>query len=247
MSLTLTDELLNVYTFPATFKVTGFNWKKKIRQVPIAFRDGGDEIGDKKLDTRVLSIEGIISDNATYAATMATINSWLYKTNLKLSITAGKHINVKSISDVNNTFYEGGFFRLSKLKFNCICPDPFFYTDAVVTTTKVIAVSPYVFNITNSSLFDVLPVFVITNAVDNFDLNVENATDVGKYFKYTDPGFVALKVLTVDNKAGTVRINGINSIQYYSGSWLRLLPGVNTIVYTGLGCSLKIDYYDLEL
>lgn len=247
MSIVLTDENLNTYTFPATFTVKDLGWKKKIRNIPIAFRDGGDEIGDKKLDSRIITIEGIVSDNATYAATMATINSWLYKTNLKLSITAGKHYNVKSIESAGNPFFDGGFFRVSKLKFNCIVADPFYYADALTTSANIIVASPTIFVVTTTSLFDILPVFEIINSVNNVTFNLENATDVGNYFNYTDAAFLAGNTLVVDSKAGTVKKDGINSIQYFSGNWLRLLPGANSFVYTGAACTLNVKYYNLEL
>lgn len=247
MSMVLTDNLGSTFTFPANFRISGYSWKKKTRSVAIAFKDGGDETGDKKLDTRIIEIEGILADNATYLATQATMNSWLYKNDLQLSVTAGKHINVKTITGVSFTFPDGGYNRISRVKFSCICPDPFFYADALTTQIEIIAASPTVFTVTNASLFDVLPIIEIVNSANNFSFTLENATDVGSYFAYIDAAFIVGNILIVDNKLGTVKKEGMNSIQYFSGSFSRLLAGVNSFVYTGAVCTLTFKYYALEI
>jgi len=247
MSMTLTDINGNIYTLNDTFKITDMSWKKKNRVIPIAFRDGGDEIGDKKIDTRTITIEGIVSDNTTYAATMALLNSWFNKTDLKLSVIAGKYINVKVISGVDNDFYEGGFNRVSHVKFTCVCPDPFFYSTTLISNVYAVAASPYSFIITNASYFDIYPAIGIINGANNHSLIIQNVTDDGNYFGFDDVTFDNTETLAINNWDGFVVENGLNAIQYMSGNFLRLLPGANNFTYTGAICNLTFEYYDLEL
>jgi hypothetical protein len=247
MSMTLTDQAAAVFTFPANFKVSGYSWIKKNRIVTVAYRDGGDETGDNKLDTRVIQVEGILRDNTTFLASMATMNSWLYKGNLKLSLDGSTHINVKLISDVNFSFFDGGFNRIARVSFSCICPDPYFYADALTTVTKNVNADPYGFNLTNASLFDVLPIIEIVNGANNFNLTLTNTTDGSKIMSYIDPAFLNGQTLRIDSKLGTVSIAGINKIQYFSGNFLRLLAGVQSFVYTGAINTMNIYYYNLAI
>jgi phage-related protein len=243
----LTDTSLNTYTLPSTFTVKSTGWKRKTREVPIAYKDGGDEIGDKKIATRIITVEGVFSDNSTYLTTINTLFSWLLKTNLQLTINTGYYINVKSISDISNDFFEGGVNRVSKVKFTCICPDPFFYSTSLVSSTTVISASPTTISITNASLYDILPILTITNAANNHSLKIENSTDDNNYFEFIDAAFDNGEALIVDNDVGTVQEESANAIQYMSGNFLRLLPGVNSLVYTGSNCTILFEYYDKYL
>ena len=243
MSITLTDTLANVFTLPANFKISGYSWKKKTRLIQIAFKDGGDETGDKKLDTRQIDIEGILIDNATYLATQTTMNSWLYKNDLKLSISAGYYINVKAITGVSFMFLDGGFERVAKVKFSCICPDPFFYATALTSSVTVVVGTPTAIPINNASLFDIYPNIQIVNSANNHSLVITNSTDDSNFLSFIDPNFDNAETLLVDNKIGTVTEEGINAIQFMAGNFLRLLPGANALVYTGSNCTITITYY----
>jgi len=249
MSIILTDTLAATKTLDANFKIKSFSFKKRNTMLSLAYRDGARSVGDCKVDPRIISIEGIIrgASTAAYETAIQDYFVWLNKLDLKLSWTSGKYINVRQITDVEQQFVDGGFLRLTHLKFNCLCEDPFIYYDTLTTDTKVIAASPTTWVIANAGLYEVFPVIEITNAANNPTLSIENTTDNSRLCSYIDANFLNTNVLTIDNLEGTVERGTTNTIDLFTGSFLRLLPGNNTIKYTGANCTMITKWYKKEL
>ena len=243
----LTDALGNVYTFPANFRVNGFNWKKKTRITEVAFADGGDETGDNKQSTRLIEIEGVLADNATYFTTQNTLNSWLIKKDMKLCINSGTYINVKTIGGASYSFFDGAYGRVSKVKFSCICTDPYFYSDTLTVVSTLITTIPQTITLVNSSLFSILPIYTITNIANNPSVIIENTTDGGNFFSYTDAAFLAGDVLIVNTLDGTVKKNGINVILNFLGSFPRIIAGTQILLVNSASATLDISYRNAEL
>lgn len=49
--------------------------------------------------------------------------------------------------------------------------------------------------------------------------------------------------LVVDCDEQTVLNNGVDSISYFTGDFLQLIPGTNYLKFTGSKCTIKIDYF----
>jgi len=84
------------------------------------------------------------------------------------------------------------------------------------------------------------------------DLELQNDTDVpageseGLKFTYVNNYFVSGNDLIIDCKEGTVVRETTNSIRYFSGAFLKLLPGDNEIKYTGDtdgATTVKFEFY----
>lgn len=73
-------------------------------------------------------------------------------------------------------------------------------------------------------------------------VRLRNVTDDGETFLVQDPSLVDGAVLTVDSGAGTCKRDGANAIRFYTGGWLRLLPGANQIEYEGGAVTVRIYY-----
>jgi len=249
MSIILTDAAAATYTFPANFTVRGIPFKTRSSFVDIAYSAGSKNKGDLKTAMREIIIEGIVgaADAASFETLRNTIYAWLFKTDLKLSFIAGKHFKVKCITNVSPSFFEGGFLRVAKLSFTCQCEDPFQYYDAVSSDNAVIAASPTTWSITNAGAYDVYPVITITNSANNTDFILENITDANRSFEYIDAACLNTLVTVIDNTDGTVFMNGANGVSKFTGNWLRLLPGVNSIKYTGAVCNIDMNWYQREL
>lgn len=248
MSLVLEDTLAATKTLAANFKIVGRPFKKRSSLSAIAYKDGARNISDRKVEPRVMQIEGIL--NAANAAAYETAKngyfSWLYKEDLKLYYDASLYINVKIITDVDEKFYDGGFLRLAKVSFNCQCEDPFWYYVAATTDVKVIGASPTTWIIANAGDYTEYPEITIVNAADNTTFTLENLT-TGKTLGYYDTNFLNADTLVIDNKIGTVKMNGANTIDKISGSFLNLLVGNNSIRYTGANCTITTKWYKKEL
>ena len=69
-----------------------------------------------------------------------------------------------------------------------------------------------------------------------------NETDGGVGLTYSDPAFADGATVVIDCERGTVRRDGVDSIRYLGGRPLRLLPGLNTLSYTGAACAVTIQW-----
>ena len=105
----------------------------------------------------------------------------------------------------------------------------------------------HTFTVSNAGKANVYPVITITaNATIN-DLTLENTADEqsdgnGLKCKYQDPAFFEGDSIVIDCAEGTVKRGDTNTIRYFSGAFLKLLPGDNSLKYTGGNCSLKIEF-----
>jgi phage-related protein len=136
---------------------------------------------------------------------------------------------------------------LAKISFVCLCPDPYYYYETGNTDTQNIAASPTLFSINNPSDFFVFPVIEITNTANNPSLQLKNITDNDRSFNYVDAAFLNGDVLTVDCVAGTVFKGIVNSIGYFAGNFIRLLPENNEFEYTGANCQILTTWTKREL
>ena len=249
MSLILVDPSAASFTLPDNFTIKGMSFKKRQRVVNIAYKDGGRQVGDAMIDTRLVEIEGILYgvDEATYLTNKNLLFKWITKTDLKLYFIAGRYINVKQISNVAHNFAEGGFDRFARIKLTCLCEDPFFYYDAGSTDIQNPVASPTFFTINNAGDFIVFPVITITNAAANVSFTLKNTTDDNRYFTFADVLSAPGDVIVIDCAAGTVQKNGINRIDLLEGDFLRLLSGNNDFEYTGAACQINTAWTVREL
>lgn len=98
------------------------------------------------------------------------------------------------------------------------------------------------FNEGNSEVF---PVFEIIADADLGDgIEMVNASDGNVLFSYTDSNFTSGKKLTVDCKEGTVDLDGTNTIRFFSGQFLKLIAGTNTLKFTGDKCQITVKHRD---
>lgn len=248
MALTLTDTDLNVYTFPDTFKMSGLDWGKNSNVINIAYRDGGKDISDKMIKPRIIRIEGIIqaANEAAYLTAKNTLYKWCYKEDLLLKFDATRYIKVKQIKSVSPDFYDGSFHRISKIKLDCVCEDPYWYYVALSSDNTVIAATPTAYLINNTGDYPVFPEITITNSADNFSMSLENVT-INRKIDYVDTDFVNGSQLIINNAEGKVFRDGNNTIDKFSGYFLLLMPGNNSIVYTGANCTVLTKWYQREL
>jgi len=251
MSIILEDSALNTYTLAANFKIKGTPFRKRSKISTIAYREGGRNTSDKKVDVRTVEIEGILrgTDTADYLTKKNTLFKWLNKEDLKLYYQADRYINVTEITNIQHDFFDGSHFRIAKVAFTCECDDPFWYYVALNTFPFAMITSPQVFTVWNLGDYFVSPVITILNTADNTNLTLTNLTDNLTSLNYADIAFLNGLLLEINNDIGTVKRGqpGINTIDKMTGNFLKLLPGVNTFTYTGATCSIVFKWYNREL
>ena len=110
-----------------------------------------------------------------------------------------------------------------------LCVDPFAY-DPLVTLSQSITTNPQNFNITNSGNAVAKPIFTITANQNIPALTFLNTTNSQTF---TISGIVSTNVVVVDAYNMPVTLNGLNYYKVFSGSFIMLASGVNTLQVSG--------------
>ena len=222
------------YEFNETFRVEGLPFTVRVNNEAIAFSHGGIDVGDDKVSSRLISISGLIhdSDQDAHDVKVQAFLTAVMKKDQQLYWNTLKYINVKSLKKYSPKPVLGADGYVTEISIVLLCDDPFFYN--VSTNSQFVALdgSPKTFNVTNPGGIEVFPLFGFTSQVDNVSFALANVT-AGLCFSYVDAGFTAGKTISIDGQLGQADNSGVDSIRYFDGMFLTLLPGVNTLSYEG--------------
>lgn len=109
---------------------------------------------------------------------------------------------------------------------------------------QVISSSPTTFTLTVNGNVATYPVITISadQGSNLATITLENVTgqESFSHSNQVDSG----DDYVIDTENLTVTNAGTDEIQYFTGSFFQLLPGQNTIKYTGSNCTIKIDWWD---
>jgi len=221
-----------------------------------AFQDGAVDFSDGKLNSRTIKMTTMIDggDPATMSYYRLLLTNALFKENYKLYLGIDgvytSYYNIKKCTEIETLFVDGQDYSAANFNINLELLDPYLYIDAGQTDTTTIDSSPKSDTIANSGEYS-YPVITVTADTTISSLLIENESDVpegatdGLQFLYADNNFINGDVLIVDCINGTVKRNGVNSIRYFSGSFLKLLRGNNTLTVTcqtSGATTVKYDY-----
>ncbi|MBU2487944.1 MAG: phage tail family protein [Proteobacteria bacterium] len=243
MSLILTDtENVTFYTFPAGFDLHAWrdrDFTTRSKMLERFGAHGGREISDRAVEPRRVSVKG-----AFHAGSQAALKTFLDSLSQALhhngeayrfSWEAGFYANVSHVDEFRVDRFEAGLaFRSVNIEIRFVCPDPFWYSVTDDTAAPVsITQSPQNISFTSSGGVPA-PLKVQCDPTAAWaDFTLENVTDDGNLFRYADSALVSGTCLVVDATDGTVKRDGLSTIRHYSGAFLRVLPGENTLRYTG--------------
>ena len=125
--------------------------------------------------------------------------------------------------------------------------DPFWYAANLQTQTGTLSGDGTISVTVNDALANYPVPFTIeftTGGSEDLSggITLEQTTDDGMTCTYADPGLQFGAKATLNMERLTCDLDGVSSIRYFGGEFLRLLPGANTLTYTGGACSYKITY-----
>lgn len=208
------------------------------------FQHGGINTADRKVDYREVTLDIILTgeDQRDYRNKVDTLKAYLFRQGQKLFLDDERYINISSLSSIDETFYDGFYMVRSNLSVTLLALDPFFYDVYDQRQTLDVTTNPQSININNPGNADSPMTISITanEAIDNFSL--KNVTDNGRLMTYSDANFTTGKTLVVSNLDGTVTLAGTSTINNFSGTFLSLLAGNNTLTWTGGKCAIQIDF-----
>lgn len=232
------------YTFP-TYSSFEADTEARCDDEEKAFSHGAVMTGDGKIDARDVTVEVELIDYTTtadYRTAIDALKTAAYKQDQKLYLDDDRYINIKSLKKISEEFHEGFYRVKATVKLTFYCPDPFFY--AASASSKVVAIteSPQTFTVSNGGNLDTPPIITIEPSATNSVLSLVNTTDNSRTFSYSDAAFGDGDSLVIDSTDGTVERDGVNVLNNVGGTFLQLLAGDNSIIYTGPLGTITVDY-----
>lgn len=248
--LTLTDANSNVYNFPEDFWISNDSWDTNKNMVNRFYAAGGRNIADGFLTPRVITITGQIraDSRAAYETKYrAFIQAVLKGGTLTISNdTVSRYISV-NYPGANNGQEEGQQYKEISIDF--IAEDTFWYDSTETVSTNILAGDDSFSVDTTGTDFIINPTIVIDadQSADVPSAKITNVSDGGAVFTYNDTAFIQGDIVTVNSETGQVDRNGGLTPDKFSGVYIRLQPGSNTINYEGAACTVLVKYRKVYL
>jgi len=134
---------------------------------------------------------------------------------------------------------------LAQVRLSWLLADPFWYADSVGQVHEDLAGSGSISVDTGDlATWWMPPIITLTAPAGESvpSVTLVNQTDGGVGLTYSDPALSDGATVVIDCERGTVTRDGVDSIRYLGGRPLRLLPGLNTLSYTGAACGVTINW-----
>lgn len=235
----------NVFALPdnlTSIDVGSIDFRTK--QEPRAGTHGAAEIGDGKVDKRTVSIDVHVLGRsiADHDFQQAALMEALSRPDQQLFIRPDRYMKLSRIDKVTQKYLKGRQFLQSQIIATLIVIDPFWYSVNLVLESTVITGAARTLTVNNLGNVDTPLIVTVAAAADCSAVTVTNETDSGRQFSLADVQLASGQTAVVNGALGTVYRGSGNTINTFSGSFLSLLPGENTITYTGGNCTLTLGY-----
>lgn len=233
-----------VYLLPDLSRIKGLGFDVRTKQEARAGTHGAAEIGDGKIDKRQIELEFFIVGQsvADHDYKLDDLQKSLSTPEQQLYLRPDRFINIARLDKLKHEYQSGFGLIRSKVSASLIAIDPFFYSVNPVSQAQAITSTPTTATINNLGNIDAPLIVSIAASADCSAVSVTNETDSNRQFALADVQLVAGQTAVVNAALGTVYRGTSNTINTFSGSFLSLLPGENTITYTGGNCTLTLGY-----
>ncbi len=245
------------YSLGYAFTLRDNNFTVRSKMQKRAFQDGGLDISDGRIDFRTIRIMGMIqgTSRSNYLTNIRAFETAINKRDYQLFFgdpaTYDHYVNIEKPLKIRVTPIEGQDYEASMIRASLLAADPYWYYKTDDDTTITVDSSPKSGTVANNGNVDAYPVITVTADTTITSLQIENETDVpegesdGLQFTYADNAFFNTDELIIDCQAGTVERESSNTIRFFEGAFLKLLPGNNTITVTcqtSGATTVKFDY-----
>jgi len=214
------------------------------------FLDGGQNIGTNRYNSILLSINGSYKYNASDPLKNRTVDDYISYLMAWMRDRAPFRI------------FEMGLGRDTRYLESCYlmdtAPDSFLRSDYAKFEIKVLVLNPFwlepetpytgiindmdEFSITNTGDYETYPIFTITATNPNPLFRLINKTEQNRRTEISYPFFNAGDIITINSFDNQITCNNLNISEFGNGNFLRLLPGVNTIKYTGNTVNISVSW-----
>lgn len=234
----------DVWTLPDNSWISGVPFTTRRKETARALQHGVMNSGDGKIDGRTVELSIIVNEttSAAYFTAMDEIKRRLYRRDMRLYVTKNRYINLASLYQLKEDFFPALTNRCSAISAEFKADDPFFYNDADQSAEITVAEPPAALTVSNISNIDTPPVITVTATGAIPYIKITNAAN-GRMCVYQDPQLIAGQALVIDTAAATVRRNGTNTINAFSGTFPQLETGENVFtIECNPACTVSAAY-----
>lgn len=236
----------DVYTLPDTLTLQGDEADFRFREQERAWQHGSMAYGEE-WEARDFTVSGLVlEDNGAAArALVREMREAAARLNqrLRLSSSADHYVNLARLRRMDARPVALSGRSLLEVRMVWRSCDPFWQAVQPDSHTEELA-GDGTFTVHTGSVATVAmqPVICITapNPGTVSSVVLTNTSDEGQALGYDDAGLRDGATVVIDAGAGTVTRGGTNVIRFYSGGWLRLLPGSNVLAYEGSACTITL-------
>lgn len=253
MNIKLIDSNSNVFNFPTSWGFKTFGLQRNIKIEKQVFIDGGRQIGDRTLNNRQIIIYGhytadTIKDvnekiSEFYAFMINGEPIRLYVENYRSSYIDGVYLSKTQPDPIV-------FSKIQKFELTLEAENPFWVIDTEHESENLNTANEDILTITNNCDYPVYPNIHIKALGSLTDFILINQTDNNLTCQIYYPQMLTNKEIDIDSQSGTVTdtASAQSIIQYWSGSFLKLLPGANSIQFQGgNNADITFTWYEKEL
>ena len=222
------------WNFPTLSRVKKRSYDVRNNEVKRAFSHGAIENGDGKIESRIIEVESLLdaASESAFLTLADAIHAAVYRRDYKLFLEDTRYINVSALDKFNQE-YSDGYITRAKVTMAFRCCDPFFYALTQTSAVQAASASPFQFTVNNPGTVDTPLTVTFSPAAAAADIKLTNVTDGGRAFTYKDTLLISPAETTVNGATGTVYRGSSNSINAFTGTFLKLLPGDNVLKYEG--------------
>jgi phage-related protein len=206
-----------------------------------AMQHGGKDLSLGFFDPRRVSLLGFIPTptRQDYDSVFETYMRLFRQRNLKLfrGEPIDRYLLLTRLLSTRSQFVDGTDYA-GQLELEFVCENPFWQDVVEISEIRTLVDGQY-FSLFNPGNVECYPVITIAGltAVSFPYLAFTNITDGNQRLVYTDTAVTLGNTVIFDSVAGTVVRGDTNTARYMTGSFLKLLSGVNTLQYNGASVS----------
>jgi len=154
---------------------------------------------------------------------------------------ADRYLILTRLLSTRSRFVEGTDYA-GQLEMEFVCENPFWQDSTEITALTSLTDAQY-FTIGNPGNIDCYPLLTIAGitAVSFPYLAFTNISDGSQRLVYSDSSVTLGTTVMFDSIAGTVRRGNTNTLRYMTGSFLKLVPGINTLQYHGAAIQYSLQ------
>lgn len=225
-------------TLSPTFGMDGGEWQFRNKVEELAFAHGGRQVGDGKIASRTVKLKGWFWDNALtvagYQAVMDKVAVLSNYSDLRLKITDtdgadSRYVDIERIALLREKWSDGTEGRVAEIDLEFKAADPFWHLAAGTTVSAAAGLTVSFTGASNSGNVDAWPTVRVESdigAVPGFSF--ENQSIAGQTYSIS-MAIGGAGYIEIDEEDGSIDGNGANWSKYFSGRFVRMVPGANNL------------------